>query len=117
MAGGKKHNGQKSSKIKSYHFIESKKARLTKGHSSRDLKGRTVKVRKCMGREKFWLEKGQVQRPWGRNMLGAGCAKSKARNLGQRRREARARRCLQRGRRGWGDRAPAQQLQEARRLP
>ena len=75
MAGGKKHNGQKSSKIKSYHFIESKKARLTKGHSSRDLKGRTVKVCKCMGREKFWLEKGQVQRPWGRNMLGAGCAK------------------------------------------
>jgi len=59
-----------------------------------------------MGREKFWLEKGQVQRSRGRNMLGAGCAKKQqGKQLGQRRREGRGRRCLQRGRRGWGDRA------------
>lgn len=28
-----------------------------------------------MGGEKFWLEKQQVQRPWGRNMLGVGWVK------------------------------------------
>ena len=52
----------------------SKKARLTKGHSSRDLKGRTVKVHKCVGGEQFRLEKERVQRPRGRTMLAAGCA-------------------------------------------
>lgn len=117
MAGGKKHNGQKSSKIRTCHFTWSKKARLTKGHSSRGLKERTVKVRKCMGGENSGWKKGKVQRPRGRNMLGAGCAKKQqGKEPRAEEREGRGRRCLQRGRRGWGNRAQAQQLREARLL-
>lgn len=37
---------------------------------SRDLKGRRVKVCKHVGAERLWLKDQQMQRPWGRNMLG-----------------------------------------------
>lgn len=91
MAGGKKHNGQKSSKIRTCHFTWSKKARLTKGHSSRGLKERTVKVRKCMGGENSGWKKGKCKDPGAGTCWEQGVLRnSKARNLGQRRERAEA---------------------------